>query len=483
MLVNLISSLNNKQASGQSSTSLENWYVSVENGGKYSLNLYPTPGCSTSKIINPTANSGTGVRGVLSNNQIMYIVSGDKFYTYTGGVRTLRGTLDTSTGYVEMGQAGNYLMIVTGGTAYYYQIYAGTFNTISDPDFPANSAYVTVQDGYFIVASPGTQKFYISDLEDPRSWQAINFASAVYSSDYLVRPFSFQKYLYLFGSSTTETWFNSGADFPFEPYQAVVQQYGLAAGAAICAGQTDLFFLSQSDNGGYEIRKGSGFDSKVISTDTENIRIAAFSTVADAYAYCYRINGHEFVCFTFPTADATIVYDNTTGQWHDRTSYYSGAYHYHRATTIFYFAPLNDVLMADSQSFGIYTVSPTTYTEVGNQIRRTIRSPILSQDEKMLSMSNLVVDVQRDIGGSSPVLSARISKDGGYSWGSYVTRSPGTGANRNPACVWSALGSARDFCIEITTTDAVNWCILGCRADVAGYSAYGTGTTKSMGEQ
>jgi hypothetical protein len=196
MLVNLISSLNNKQASGQSSTSLENWYVSVENGGKYSLNLYPCPGCSTSKTINPSPASGTGVRGVLSNNQIMYIVSGNKLFTYavSAGL-TLRGTLDTTTGYVEMGQAGNYLMIVTGGTAYYYQIYAGTFNTISDPDFPANSAYVTVQDGYFIVASPNTQKFYISDLEDPTSWQAINFASAVYSSDYLVRPLSFQKYL------------------------------------------------------------------------------------------------------------------------------------------------------------------------------------------------------------------------------------------------------------------------------------------------
>ena len=51
----------------------------------------------------------------------------------------------------------------------------------------------------------------------------------------------------------------------------------------------------------------------------------------DAEAYTYTEDGHYFWVISFPTADATWVYDVTTKLWHERAWLSGGTLHRHRS--------------------------------------------------------------------------------------------------------------------------------------------------------
>lgn len=121
-----------------------NLYPVMDQGGKYPVALYGTPG------LDLFATVGTGpIRGCLEFNGTGYVVSGNKFYAVSStGAATSKGTLATSYGRVQLATNGLQVMVVDG-SGYVYDIGAGTFGSITDPDFPGGVA-VTYMDGYGI---------------------------------------------------------------------------------------------------------------------------------------------------------------------------------------------------------------------------------------------------------------------------------------------------------------------------------------------
>lgn len=468
MIIPLVEQYNETRARSQSAGTVLNWFpVSSPVDDEYPYILYPTPGLTSWTTI-----SGANViRGLYEQNNKLYVVADDTFYQLdTDKNATSKGTLSTTTGRVQIASIDDEIVIVDGLKGYHYKISTDTFTEITDADFNNTAVSLTSQDGYFIVTKPDSAQFYISNLNDGTAWEALDFASAVGKPDYLFACYSHRRYLWLFGKYTTEIWYNSGnADFPFEKQNGIFIEYGISATSAISEAANQLYWVGQNRAGEPLILRSEGFSPKVISTAAINYQLSTFSTVSDAFAFSYTQEGHEFVVFSFPTANKTFVFDVTTEAWHERNYFNGTNYVYHIANN---FARFNNKPLVGSRlDNNIFELDLSAYTDNGNRIKRKLVSPHLDLDMRRASIYNFQIRTEPGVGttsgdGSDPQLVLRISKDFGNTWSNEMWRSPGKKGEYLDRCLWTRLGMGRSFTFEVSSTDPVEWIIHGARADI-----------------
>jgi hypothetical protein len=123
------------------------------------ITFYPTPGLEL------FADLGVVVRGWRLVGTRWFVVAGSNFYELsTAGVATLRGTLSTASGLVDLTDNGLQVLIVDG-SGYSFTLGTNVFAAIADPDFPgADTCYF--DSGYALVNRPNTGEFWISGSYD-----------------------------------------------------------------------------------------------------------------------------------------------------------------------------------------------------------------------------------------------------------------------------------------------------------------------------
>ncbi len=441
-------------------------------GGKTQVALYPTPG-----LLLFGDTNGFMVRGLLEVRGILYVVKDNKFGSMSStGVFTTIGTLSTSTGLVSMAATFDEIIIATGSTAYHYKISTLTYAMISDADFPANCSWVTALDEYFIALKPLTDEFYLSALSDGLTWTALGFAAAEVRSDTLVSALALFQELWLFGEKTTEIWFNTGAEFPFERQEGAFINYGCLSAQTVVMANNTAFWLGQSGTGQKIILTAENQFPKVISTEAIHDQLETYSTVSDAFAYSYRQLGHEFYVITFPTANKTWAFDITTGMWHERNSINAAsgtpqpAYTRHRANC--YAFAYNKHLVGDFRTGKIFELNLDTYLDDADKvIQRRIVTPTLSNQGRYMGIYALELFMEPGVGlrtgqGSDPQIMLEISRDGGFTYGNVRTQSIGAIGAYKARVKWNQLGTARDFVFRLTVTDPVKVMMLGAEIEV-----------------
>ena len=453
-----------------------NWYMEIDDsglgqgapGGKYPVILRPTPG------LKPFAAIGSGVgeiRALFDHRDVLYVVANNTFYSVgTDGTETVKGTLSSFSGVVQIAASNSQIMIVDGTIGYVYNVDTDIFQTITDTDFTSTPDDVTYQDGFFVVVSQTDHKFYLSSINEALDWQALDFASATSHPDKLIGVTSDHRELWLFGTKTTEVWFNSGnATFPFERRPGVLISKGLAARDSLVQTDNSLFWLARDEQGESTVVRASGYTPQVISSVAVSQAIDSYDTVSDAVAFSYREGKHEFYVISFPTANKTWVYDISTNQWHERDSYDGGDYNRYRAQVYAYSNGKH--IVGDYSSRNLYELDDKTYTDNGELIRRMRRTKNYQANNNLSSMYNLVIDFEPGVGldagqGSDPQVMLRVSKDGGHTFGNEMMRDIGAAGVYNRRAKWDMLGSARVWSLEITVTDPVNAVLLGGYADI-----------------
>lgn len=183
----------------------------------------------------------------------------------------------------------------------------------------AMGAYVS---GYFVALAPDSKRWYISAPLNPLSWDPLDFAEKTGSDDVTVPAiWADHDELYIFGYKTIEVWRNTGngvGGFPFEQDPGATIQQGTTATWAICSLSGGVALLGEDGRGrgcAYLLR---GFQPARISTFGVEAAWAKYSDISDAEGFAYSEAGHEFWVITFPTGNATWVYDATLNQWHER---------------------------------------------------------------------------------------------------------------------------------------------------------------------
>ena len=345
------------------------------------INLYPeidsSDGKNTTALIGTPGTelfSNTGsdiIRGMHTFNDLIYFVSQDKLYSLDGGGTVsgpLGSNLTTTQGRVSMVNnglsptGGDEIAIADGANIYIWDVDSETM-TINGIEADT----ICFINGHFI-ANSGGGKFRTSGLYDGTSWNALDVATAESAPDELLAVFSNHGDLWLLGEYTTEIWYKrSTGNPPFDPITGGVLDYGCAARFSVASGNDSLIWLGtkrNNDQGEFiGICMARGNNVVIISPASINYKISTYAVIDDAFAYCYTERGHEFYVLTFPSVNATWVYDTTTGLWHERSSYKNDPYAVGRHLGNCYAYYNNRHYVGDYENGNVYEMSSNVYTE------------------------------------------------------------------------------------------------------------------------
>lgn len=446
-----------------------NCFVEMDNASpRAPVALYGTPGLR--KIA--TAPSGLGCRGAITQSGYAWLVIGGYVYKMDGSYNlTLVGSIGTTTGQIGIASNGAEILVVDGSAGYIIDVNLSTVTQITDPDFPSGVKRATYQDGYFIVTGDNSQSFYISQLLDGGTWDGLDFASAEGSPDSTVGCISDHRELWLFGSDSAEVWVNTGnVDFPFERSGNTFIEHGCAAAGSINKLDNTVFWLGADDRGFGIVWRANGYTPMRVSTHAVETAIGGYTTIEDAFSFTYQQEGHSFYVLTFPTANATWVYDAATQLWHERAyrDLNTGTLSEWRASA--HCVLNNDHIVGDIEDGRIYVLDLDYFTDDTDPILRLRASQTQSQLQNRLFYKTLQIDMETGVGlttgqGSAPLLMMRYSSDGGHTWSNYKEQTVGAAGAYGARCLFNRLGAGRNRAWEISMTDPIKFVVLGAFVD------------------
>ncbi len=418
------------------------------------------------------------VEGVFQQNERAFFVSGLGFYElFAGGVTVFRGSVASSSTPATIfsnGSGGNQLLIVVGGYGYVFDLLNNTLSYITDPDFPQGYASMcSFLDGYGLVLQRGTGIFQWSDLEDFTAWDALDFAQVSEVSDWtLTLAVDIdRKVVRLIGSQNTSLYYDSGdALQPFIPVPNALVSIGTAAPFGFCLIDDVVLWVSASNNGARVAMEGAGTSGQRISTHAVEAAWAQYDVVSDCRGWAMSYHGHSWAVFTFPTAEATWVYDRTERAWFEWL-------YWDAVTGTFQPHLVQCHMFAFGQHVGgsrldgtLYAISGDFYDDDGAPIRRMRRFPHLADEEEWIfAQGKLQFVLQVGVGlsvastavGYDPKAMLRISRDGGMTYGNARTTSMGKIGGYTKRVNYWRNGRFRDGVIEFTFNDPTICALVG----------------------
>lgn len=345
---------------------------------------------------------------------------------------------------------------------------SGEDYNVGSSSFPDGATHVQFMDGYFLCNDPSNDgRFYRSESYDGSDWVSTRFATAERNPDKLQSVHVNGRELWLLGEITSEVWYNSGTGvFSFSPMSNGYIETGCVAPFSVASHAGTMFWLSQDNAGDGQVVMSSGLQPQIISTSGISSKIQDFTTLSDAVGYIYQAYGHIFYVLTFPTEQATIVYDMTTGMWHEWSS---ATIIRHKSQNHVFFAGKN--IVGDYNSGKLYYLDYSAYDDDGDTITRLRRSPHIHADGKRVFHKKLEIVIEGGVGTVAvpdPQIIMRYSDDGGHTWSSEQQRDMGASTGeygKNP--IWRRLGRSADRIYEIKVTDAVKAIIIDGYTEVS----------------
>jgi hypothetical protein len=372
---------------------------------------------------------------------------------------------------VGLATNGTEVLIVDGASGWICTESALT--EIADSDFPDGVTVAGFQDGWFTVTGDGTGRVYINESANAgTNWNSLDVATAEGAPDDTVGHIHDHRELWLFGEDTTEVWTNTGdADFPFERSGNTFIEHGCAAAGSIAKLDNTVFWLGRDDNGGAVVFRAQGYAPARLSTHALELAMQGYSTVSDAFSFTFQMQGHSFYALTFPTGNATWVYDVSSGQWTEWLwrNPNTNTLHRHRSNCCVYFGGQH--LVGDWETGKVYSLDMDTYTDDEDPILRLRRTQTVEDSARLLFFSRLVIQMETGVGlvtgqGSDPQLMLRYSNDGGHTWSNTKTKTIGATGEYSRRVKFGPTGAAHSRVWEISMTDPVKFAVFGADADV-----------------
>ena len=440
-----------------------NWFPEpVESaGGKAAWVLYPTPGLD---LVCTLADAP--VRGLWSQNGRTLAVGGahlyelDRAFAVTSRGSGLATRENRPVTFSSNGDGGHQVFFTAGGRGYLYDLIANTLTQVLDS--ASQGGFI---DGFFVALDPQTSTLLVSDLENGLVWDPLQIAQRNSSADRWAALLVVHKEIWLFGSEKTDVYYNAGASpFPFLPNPSVQIAQGIGAPSSAAVLDGAPIWLGQSADGDRVVYRANGYAPQRVSTYAVEYALSTYATVSDAEGWTYQEQGHNFYVLTFPSADATWVYDAGTGAWHERGAWDGHAF---TALPVGGHAFANGVhLVGDRVSGKIYRMGTDLASDGGGRtLRRLRRAPHLGNEGGRVTFSSFQLDLEMGLGlssgqGSDPQVMLRWSDDGGQTWGNEHWVSAGRQGSYKARAIWRRLGQTRDRVFEVSTSDPIPWRVI-----------------------
>jgi len=181
----LIGSYDNQRVSSINAERSVNLFEYIDEHGKKPKVLLPTAGLVDAELDFGVETGGSRASFVFDN--AIFLVYGSSVFRVTGSTDALStsligelkdsgGNVTTTTGYVGVDANTFQVIFVDGVLGWIWDTNTQLFTLITDESFPDNPIDVCYLDGFFLVASGGTNNFYLSSLNQGLIWGA-DFAS------------------------------------------------------------------------------------------------------------------------------------------------------------------------------------------------------------------------------------------------------------------------------------------------------------------
>lgn len=198
--------------------------------------------------------------------------------------------------------------------AYYYN--GLTVTRITDADYPSSTVrgVVYLDGSIYVMNAKGI--IYGSDLNDPTSWNALNFISANAEADAGVAIARQLNYIIAFKEFSTEVFYDAGnaTGSPLSKVGNALLEVGLAASGSIAYSDNTIYFMSQSRQKGRSIMKMNGYTPEPISSpDVE--RVLNADDLDTIYSFVVKLSGHTIYLLTLVTSDFSLAFDISTSAW------------------------------------------------------------------------------------------------------------------------------------------------------------------------
>lgn len=384
-----------------------------------------------------------------------YAIIADGLYSFNGTALTLLGTIGTVTGRCYMIFNDNDEILISDGENGY--VWDGSaMSNLSMPD-DAEVGSLAYLGGYGIIGVPDTGRFYITDLNDFKTVDSLNFATAESNADNLLRVFVDHNELWLFGPQSVEIWTQtSSADFPFAPATNAAMERGLAAALAVCAEDNTVFWLGDD----LVVYRADGYRPMRISTHPVERAIAAVPLAARnvSYMLVYTVEGHKFVTLVFPEY-LTLQFNVATGLWNRAETF--GYDDWRVIGSNGYSVPF---LMTEG---GICRPSFAINQDEGGVVsRRAISAPVHAEGRNIV-VNSFWLDAQVGHSGANKPANVmlRIARDG-ETFGNQRVRSLGEPGDYQRRAIWRGCGVGRRMVFEVSMTDDTPFIVMSTYADL-----------------
>lgn len=431
-----------------------NWYPEINQETSTVVSLQPCFGA----VYFGTTAEGTDRGCTLWNGNVYKVTGITLFSVDSAGVASVIGQI-AGTGRCVFPSSTDYLVVVSSGAAYVYD--GITLTQISDTDLesPNYGDYLNSQWIY----QGSDARFCTSNAGDPFTINGLNYAAAESSGDPLVRPYVFNQRLYLFGSKTTEPWYNSGVgNPPFDRIDGGILQIGLGAANSIANNDNVLYFLGD-DRQVYQLLD---MQARPISTIPIAQALASYSDISDAIGFCYTLQGQNFYHLT--VGGATWVYAETAGGWFEMSV---GADDQQYPATSYVYA-FEKHLIADGGDLLELSSSEPLYngqTIARERISGLISGELLGADYigRHLFMSRVEIIIKGAPPlGDAPQIMLSWSDDAGYTWSNERVITCGVLGNYTFKAVTHQLGDFYDRVLKIRITDPSRYSLHRVSGDI-----------------
>lgn len=365
----------------------KNCYFETRDGVR---EIIKRPGVTTFPLFPGPITPGQAYGMYEFNNNLYAVVDTTVYQISTGGVVSTIGTISAPPLTFPLIQcsfnetANSAYMTLNNRTHLYTLTSGGTFAVASQLDTILTSLGlgtrglaqgVVYLDGYtFVMTSTG--RIYSSGIEDPTTWNALNFVTAEAEPDGGIGIVKHFNYLVAFGEWSTEFFYDAqnATGSPLSRNDSARLEIGCASGGSISKIEQSILWVGKSKTHGKAVYIFDGLSPVKVSTPTIE-RFLNLNITSDIKSYTFKIEGHTFYVMTLHTSDVTFVYDLEEKQWYNWTTYISVIEHYFRP--VFYTEFNNGYYCIDDDTSVIYTISTRTFQDDSTPIYFRVITNIL----------------------------------------------------------------------------------------------------------
>lgn len=465
--------------------------------GQRCINLYPSPGIGSSKtrfsLIGRPGMSAPGVTalGAGFGHSIwpgagrLFVSTGTNVYEvdHAGSIITDYGTGISNFGPTPTPMIANGTQLLVCD-----QVAGKIFNcNAAGPslDLVFNGVALEYLDGFYFAIATGASlvganpnQINRSASGDGTNWAPFvgtaSFVIETGAADLITQLAALNGLLYIFGQKTIRVWYDAGsANFPLARVNGGIINLGCLAPNSVVKFSNSILWLGSDSTGYGQIYMLQGLNPVRVSNTAIEQMIATLTyspKLTSARAFGYQEAGHTFYVLNLITSGIaglksgmTLVYDLTTGLWHERT-YAGGASALVPAgyANVPGFSGVAPSYVIDELIGQIWYQTILLPNDNGTPITYTRIAPHINAQRKWLKYPRFELDMDQGNGSIAPVLDYSNGKVtsgslvfNGYNYAMAQAADQGT-ANTAQQFYKTQLGRSRDRTFKVTITESTN---------------------------